>query len=422
MSVDPRTPKLVAMCCALIALLGCGTLPANLPDAAAVAPGAPSPVDGVWQSDIGGLRFRFEGGRAIAMQPYTNVLARVSEGQVVVRGLRQEGPRTFVGHAMVENAKWTAEILPDGRMKVTIATFPLPIQHHNAAVELVRPQWFEAQLVADAILPPPATPALAVEGLATGAEGGVALPASARARFGRYHALVIGNDGYTEFDVLETARNDARAVAELLEREYAFEVKLLIDATREDILLALAEYRKALGAQDNLLIYYAGHGWLDEAADEGYWLPVDARRDDVVNWVSNGAITGYFKSIEAKHILVVADSCYAGTLTRGIRTAARAPSDIQRMAERRARVVLTSGGVEPVADGGSRSGHSAFAAAFLEALEENAGVLDTSTLYGRIRRPVLLATEQDPDIADIRRAGHEGGDFLFIRATAAQQP
>ena len=32
-----------------------------------------------------------------------------------------------------------------------------------------------------------------------------------------------------------------------------------------------------MGSRDNLLIYYAGHGWLDEDADRGYWLLAEVR-------------------------------------------------------------------------------------------------------------------------------------------------
>ena len=84
------------------------------------------------------------------------------------------------------------------------------------------------------------------------------------------------------------------------------------------------------------------------------------------------------------------------------------------MASQRARIVLSSGGLEPVVDGGG-GGHSAFARQFLEALSANEDVLDSTSLYARIRRPVMLAADQAPELADIRKAGHEGGDFLFVR-------
>ena len=89
------------------------------------------------------------------------------------------------------------------------------------------------------------------------------------------------------------------------------------------------------------------------------------------------------------------------------------PRSFEELARRRARVVLTSGGLEPVEDDASGD-HSAFAIAFLDVLSHNEEILDTSTLFARIRRPVMLASDQTPELADIRRAGHEGGDFLFV--------
>ena len=73
-----------------------------------------------------------------------------------------------------------------------------------------------------------------------------------------------------------------------------------------------------LTPRDNLLIYYAGHGWLDIDADQGYWLPVNATRESQIEWISNNAITSEIRAIQAKHIIVVADSCYSGKLSRGL--------------------------------------------------------------------------------------------------------
>ncbi len=233
--------------------------------------------------------------------------------------------------------------------------------------------------------------------------------------FGRYHALVIGNNDYTEFPRLKTAVNDARAVAETLERDYGYEVKLLLNATREDIVLALDRYRASLGSNDNMLIYYAGHGYLDSSAERGYWLPVDASPDTKVRWVSNATITDTLKAMVAKHVMLVVDSCYSGTLTRGVSVTLQSPDYIERMAAKRARVVLTSGGLEPVSDSGIGGRHSVFAEAFLEALRSNQSLMDGTELFLKIRRPVMVNVPQTPEYADIRFAGHAGGDFLFVK-------
>ena len=98
----------------------------------------------------------------------------------------------------------------------------------------------------------------------------VAAPAAAddgRIAYGDYYALVIGNNDYAFLPKLETAVSDAAAVAELLRSRYAFkDVKLLLNARRADILREMNRLRAELTGKDNLLIYYAGHGYVDLVA------------------------------------------------------------------------------------------------------------------------------------------------------------
>lgn len=234
--------------------------------------------------------------------------------------------------------------------------------------------------------------------------------------FGNYHALVVGNKDYKYLYDLNSSENDAKDVAAILKEKYGFSVTLLIDATRSEFILSLNEYRRRLTEKDNFLVYYAGHGWLDESADEGYWLPVDASFDNPLHYISNSTVTSAIKAMRAKHILVVADSCYSGKITRDIHIRPYKAEDyIMRMAEKKARTVLSSGGLEPVTDSGGKGGHSVFASAFLDILEDNEDVLDCTELFFRLRRMVILGADQTPEYSDIRKAGHEGGDFLFVR-------
>jgi hypothetical protein len=235
-------------------------------------------------------------------------------------------------------------------------------------------------------------------------------------QFGPYHALVIGNQTYRHYENLKTAEEDARQVAALLKDAYGFDVKLLLDATRKQIIDALDDLRYKLKDRDNLLIYYAGHGNYDPSADRGYWLPVDAHDQLTANWISNTTVTDTLKSMRARHILVVADSCYAGTLTRSVVLKPRYADYIERGMARRSRSVLTSGGLEPVDDAGG-GGHSVFAKYFIQTLQENQDIMDGVQLFTRIERPVKLnaRTNQSPKYADIRQAGHEDGEFFFVR-------
>lgn len=235
--------------------------------------------------------------------------------------------------------------------------------------------------------------------------------------FGDYYALFIGNSKYKSIESLNTPKSDVTAVAEILSSKYGFETQILFDASRYEMLSKLNELRSTLGNKDNLLIYYAGHGYLDEETNEGYWLPVDSEKDNPANWLSNSTITNILKSMEAKHVMIVSDSCYSGTLTRSIQVKLNKPNYIQRMVQKRARTVLASGGLEPVLDTGGDENHSIFATAFINALEENnSPYVATNHLFVKIKRAVVVNSDQTPEYSDVRKAGHKGGDFIFKRS------
>jgi hypothetical protein len=147
---------------------------------------------------------------------------------------------------------------------------------------------------------------------------------------GDYHALVIGNNDYRHMLNLKAAIADAEAISALLASRYGFSVTTLINASRYDVIGAMSELRASLSFDTNLLIYYAGHGIVDPVTERGYWLPVDADQDNPANWVSNDDIIDMLKAIPARHILVIANSCYSGTLTRA------APINIETWEDRRA--------------------------------------------------------------------------------------
>jgi uncharacterized caspase-like protein len=164
---------------------------------------------------------------------------------------------------------------------------------------------------------------------------------------------------------------------------------------------------------------------LDKTADEGYWLPVDATEESQLNWISSSMITTNLKAVPAKHVLVVADSCYSGKLNRSVPkrgvAVVESRSRYQSIAKKQIRSVLSSGGLEPVPDGNGKNGHSVFAAAFIDVLSENEGLIDGLELFCQLRRRVQLNSDQKPEYSDIRKAGHDSGDFLFVRSDLLNQ-
>lgn len=242
--------------------------------------------------------------------------------------------------------------------------------------------------------------------------------------FGDYHALIIGNNNYSQFPDLETPIKDARAMADILNDKYGFKTQVLINADRSAILQTLNRYREQLTEEDNFLLYYAGHGTLDEKNDRGHWLPVDASPNDPVNWISNVAITDYINTMNAKHIMVVADSCYSGTLTREVRTNLEGGKSkkmelefYKQLAKITSRTALTSGGTQPVMDGGGGA-HSIFAKGLLQVLEDNNGVLQGPDLFlevhQRVRTSGMNEIGQVPAYNIIQNTGDLGAPFFFV--------
>ncbi|MGL5003195.1 MAG: caspase family protein, partial [Casimicrobium sp.] len=190
--------------------------------------------------------------------------------------------------------------------------------------------------------------------------------------FGNYHALVIGNNRYREWESLNSPRHDANAIATVLRNRYGFKVQTLFDATRQDIIRELAKMRTTLTARDNLLVYYAGHGHWDKANQRGYWIPVDGGKQNPSNWISAADITDQLSVIPAKQVLVVADSCYSGVLVGSVAAQLdRVEGDkgewLARRAQMRSRKVMSSGNVAQVMDGGAQN-NSIFARQFINAL------------------------------------------------------
>jgi hypothetical protein len=134
----------------------------------------------------------------------------------------------------------------------------------------------------------------------------------------KYYALVIGIDKYRNFETLKTAASDANTIAQILQDNYNFYVTKLIDedATRANIYNEINDFRKKLRKEDRLLIYFAGHGNFDKDMDRSFWFPVDAEKDNPTNWFSAEDISSQLKIIPSQHIIIIADSCYSGTLTR----------------------------------------------------------------------------------------------------------
>jgi Caspase domain/Sel1 repeat len=239
-----------------------------------------------------------------------------------------------------------------------------------------------------------------------------------------YYALVIGNSNYTHMEKLKTPTNDARDIAALLQSRYQFKVKLLIDATYDQIAAAVDEYHRTLTDSDRLLIYYAGHGGSKNLPPEvAYWAGVDTNPDSVTSWLSASVVADWIKQIKARHILVVADSCFSSAITHPVTTIVAHSEDERGTSilwRHSSRMVLTSGMNEPVADGNAPDkSHSIFAYQFISVLRENSILLSGENLALEISNRMAAAKAQGsvketPTYSNLQDPEDKGGDFFFV--------
>ena len=239
---------------------------------------------------------------------------------------------------------------------------------------------------------------------------------------GNYYAFIIGIDKYTgEWPPLQNAVNDAKGVEDLINEKYTFQhIKTLYnkDASRQNILKEFEWLMNNVTENDNVLIYYSGHGDYNDEMKKGFWVPIDASTKSMFNYISNEDIKSFLAGIKSKHTLLVTDACFSGDIFRG--KTMTIPYDnttkyYQKVYNLSSRKALTSGGVEPVMDAG-KDGHSIFTYYFLRALNTNEEkFFDAGQLFNDLKIPVENNSYQTPAYSPVRNTGDEGGQFIFIK-------
>ena len=233
-----------------------------------------------------------------------------------------------------------------------------------------------------------------------------------------YYALIIGNNEYDHLEDLDNAVNDAVDLEKVLKDKYGFKTKILLNAKKDETLDAIINFTDNAKKNDNLLIYYAGHGQLDKKQKRGYWLPKDSGSKKDSKWLSNNRIKDEILSSEAGQILLIVDSCFSGSLTRSSGDSKSVErlnqSRIDRLLSKKTRLVITSGGNEDVADGIGDSKNSVFAEPLIKILKSNNEVIRSYELFKSVQSFVIDNADQTPNHSTIHGTGHDGGEFLFF--------
>ena len=233
-----------------------------------------------------------------------------------------------------------------------------------------------------------------------------------------YYALIIGIQDYEDINIpsLDHPIEDATKLAQTLKDYYMFapeNIVLLKNPTRREIIKKLKELREKLTDKDNLLVFYAGHGYWDQDLQQGFWLPRDASLEDDSQWLSNGRIRDYIRGIKTKHTLLIADACFSGGIFKSREVKLEAPLSVVEMYKAVSRRAITSGTLKEVPD------KSVFVQYLIKRLKENTNrFLTSEKLYYDIKEAVINNSPiaQTPEYGVIYQAGDEGGgSFIFIR-------
>ncbi|MEM6263479.1 MAG: caspase family protein [Bacteroidota bacterium] len=232
---------------------------------------------------------------------------------------------------------------------------------------------------------------------------------------GTNYLLSIGIDKYAHFDNLKNAVKDAKDFADLLVQKYHFEEPHIIrlydeDATENEIYQSLEDLVDELTPDDNLIIYYAGHGLNLEKFDEAYWIPSDAQEGKTGDYLENGRLWRRVGKMKARHVFVISDSCFSGALYMPVNNT-RAALD-ERQYKKPSRWLLTSGGHDEKVPDGAPGTNSPFAASLLEVLRENPeDGLRVSKIIDRVTEKTAERSGSTPIGRQLR--GDQGGQFVF---------
>jgi uncharacterized caspase-like protein len=245
-----------------------------------------------------------------------------------------------------------------------------------------------------------------------------------------YHALIVGISNYERWPKLPNAANDAKEVAKKL-KALGFEVKLVLDPTYREMRTVLNEMVYQMGNEKSraLLFYYAGHGETETLADQtkmGYIIPKDCpllEKNPMgfgTHAISMRDIESISLRIKAKHVLMLFDSCFSGSLFALVRAV---PAAITEKSALPVRQYITAGREdEQVPD------KSMFKRCLLIGLEGDAdltgdGYITGSELGMYLSEKVVNYTHrrQHPQYGKINNPDLDRGDFIFVPIEVRQK-
>jgi len=236
-------------------------------------------------------------------------------------------------------------------------------------------------------------------------------------------AILFATDKYDYWNDLVNPVNDANTIAKQLKELYGFQVEVVENATQEEVFNKIADYaQKTYKPQDQLMVFFAGHGYFDDTFGEGYVVAKNSLENDraKTTFISHSRLRSIINNIPCEHILLTMDVCFGGTFDPVIASerslnASMIDNDSEFLARKlsyKTRKYLTSGGKTYVSDGVAGK-HSPFAQKILQALKDGGGsdrILTLSEIKPYIEK--LVPEPRTGSFGDDNIAS----DFLFVES------
>lgn len=226
------------------------------------------------------------------------------------------------------------------------------------------------------------------------------------------YCLLIAAQNYQDIQIpsLSNPVADAIKLKRIIKEQYGFQenhISTLFNPSLHDLNRMLKELASILNPDDNLLIFYAGHGIWSEKEKKGYWLLTDAEYNVPSSWASNKDILNLIAGIPSRNILLISDACFSGSVfkTRSLTK----NTAVQNLKNKISRVAITSGNDSEVPD------ESIFMKYLIKALSDNKEqtVSAQNLFVNHIIEAVMNSTETEPRYGTLEEAGHIGGDYIF---------
>lgn len=237
------------------------------------------------------------------------------------------------------------------------------------------------------------------------------------------YALIFATDKYDNWSDLVNPIFDSRAIAEVIKKNYGFQVDIVENPTQDDVLRKLREYsEKKYKPLDQLMIFFAGHGTYDQTFGEGFVVTRESILNDQgkSSYLSYNRLRSIINNISCEHIFLAMDVCFGGTFDEALASSRGLDDEVYKEQDRsefiarkltfKTRKYLTSGGKTYVSDG-IPGKHSPFAKNFINALQSQGGtdgILTFQELFGFVEK--LKIQPRAGEFGD----NAIGSDFIFV--------